>query len=123
MHLLSRIFMKKYTLVGLVLLALPFLANAQPSIQSMLQAVGSILSSLVSLALGLAVVLFLFGVLKYVNAGVDEGSRAYARQLMIWGIVALFVMVSVTGLVALLSSTTQINPGGSLPIPTLPPVP
>ncbi len=115
--------MKKYTLVGLALLALPFLANAQPSIQSMLQAVGSILSSLVSVAIGLAVVLFLFGVLKYVNSGDDEGSRADARQLMIWGIVALFVMVSVTGLVQLLSSTTQIDSGGFLPVPTLPPVP
>ena len=114
--------MKKYTLVGLALLALPFLANAV-SIQSMLQTAGTILTSLVSFAIGLAVVLFLFGVLKYVTSGDDEGSRADARQLMLWGIVALFVMVSVTGLVGLLTSTTDIQSGGILPVPTLPPIP
>ena len=115
--------MKKYTLAALGLLALPFLANAQGTVGGLLTLVGTILTSLVPVAIGLAVVLFLFGVVKYVAAGDDEGGRADARQLMIWGIVALFVMVSVWGLVALLGTTVGVTPGGTGTVPTLPPVP
>ena len=115
--------MKKYTLVGLGLLALPFLANAQATVASLLQLVGTTLNSLVPLAIGLAVVIFLFGVIKYVTAGDDEAGRESSRQLMLWGIIGLFVMVSVWGLVQVLNSTTSINQGGSGTGPTLPTVP
>ncbi len=115
--------MKKYTLAALGLLALPFLANAQASVQSLLTLVGTILTSLVPIAIGLAVVLFLFGVVKYVAAGDDEAGRSSGRQLMLWGIVALFVMVSVWGLVSLLGTTVGVTQGGTGTVPTLPAVP
>ncbi len=115
--------MKKYTLVGLALLALPFLANAQATVGSLLTLVGTTLSALVPLAIGLAVVLFLFGVIKYVTAGDNEEGRKNGRQLMLWGIVGLFVMVSVWGLVMVLNTTTGIGQGGTGTAPTLPSVP
>ncbi len=115
--------MKKYTLVGLGLLALPFFANAQATVQTLLQLVGTVLNSLVPLAIGLAVVIFLFGVIKYVTAGDSEDGRKNGRQLMLWGIIGLFVMVSVWGLVLVLNSTTGIGQGGTGTAPTLPPVP
>lgn len=115
--------MKKYSLIALGLLALPMLANAQTTVGSLLQLVSRTLNSLVPLAIGLAVVIFLFGVIKFITAGGDEEGRKTARQMMLWGVIGLFVMVSVWGLVQVLNATTSINQGGTGTGPTLPAVP
>ena len=46
--------------------------------------------------------MFLWGVLKYVLNASDD-AKAEGKQFMLWGIIALFVMVSVWGLVNLIS--------------------
>lgn len=48
--------------------------------------------------LGLAVLGFLWGVLKYVAAGSDEKKLAEGRAVIGYGLVAIFVMVSFFGL-------------------------
>ena len=115
--------MKKYSLVALGLFLFPLLANAQATVGSLLRLVGTTLTSLVPLAIGLAVVIFLFGVIKYVTAGDSEEGRKNGRQLMLWGIVGLFVMVSVWGLVQVLNATTGVSQGGTGTLPILPAVP
>ncbi len=52
---------------------------------------------------GLAGVVFLVGVVGYVRAGDDTEKRAGGRDLMWFGIVALFVMISVWGFVNILT--------------------
>jgi hypothetical protein len=54
---------------------------------------------------GLALVLFIAGVLKFVSAGDNEEKRQGGRQMMLFGIIALFVMLSVWGFVNILSNT------------------
>ena len=56
-------------------------------------------------------VYFLIGVFQYIKTS-DEKLRKAAGQKMLWGIVGLFVMTSVWGLVNFLSSTTNISPAG-----------
>ena len=115
--------MKKYSIIFFGFLAFPFLAHAQATIGSLLSLVGTIITTLVPIAIGLAVVVFLFGVIKYVTAGDSEDKRSEGRQLMLWGIIGLFVMVSVWGLVMVINSTTGVTQGGTGTIPNLPPVP
>ncbi len=67
----------------------------------------------------LALVMFLVGVLKYVKGGDNEEAREAGRGLMLFGIIALFVMTSVWGLVKILYST--IFPASSFEMPALPP--
>ncbi len=69
--------------------------------------------------IGLALVMFLVGVLKYVKSGDNEEAREAGRGLMIFGIIALFVMVSVWGFVKILFST--FFPGDEFRMPSLPP--
>ena len=57
----------------------------------------------------LGLVYFLWGVSKFVGAGGDESSRTEGRQMMIHGIIALFVMVSVWGLVQIIVDTFSIT--------------
>ncbi len=69
--------------------------------------------------IGLAVVMFLVGVLKYVKSGDNEEAREAGRGLMIFGIIALFVMVAVWGFVKILFTT--FFPNDRFEIQALPP--
>lgn len=61
------------------------------------------LTPMVTLLVSLAVVTFIYGVFKFVKSeGEDKQS---GREFMFWGIVGLFVMVSLWGLVSILQST------------------
>ncbi|MDD5068851.1 MAG: hypothetical protein PHS53_00950 [Candidatus Pacebacteria bacterium] len=73
------------------------------------------LSQLVPLFISAAVVLFLYGVLTYILAGGDEEKRSAGRNTMIYGIIAIFVMVSVWGLVNLLRDSLQLNQANNVP--------
>jgi len=65
----------------------------------------NILDPLIVVLIGVAVVLFLYGIIKYVSSGDDEAKRKEAKNYIVYGIVVLFVMVSVWGLVNLLAGT------------------
>lgn len=93
---------KKYIPVFLALT--PFFALAA-TVTSLIGTIMSILNVVVPLLIALAVVIFLWGVVQYITAGGDEEKRKGARNTMIWGIVGLFVMVAVWGLVNVLIST------------------
>jgi hypothetical protein len=38
---------------------------------------------------------------------------------MIWSVVALFVMVSIVGIINFIGNAVGVNQGGSLPVPTV----
>lgn len=60
----------------------------------------------VPLLIGLAVVVFFWGLVKYLNAGMGDAKNIKeARDLMIWGIIAITVMVSVWGIVKVVQTT------------------
>ena len=65
--------------------------------------------SVIPLIFALAVVSFVWGVVQYVINSDDETKKTKGRDFMIWGIVALAVMVSVWGLVRILGNTFGIN--------------
>jgi hypothetical protein len=78
-----------------------------------------IVRRLIPLAVALGLVVFLWGMLRFIYAAGNEQAIAAGRSLMVWGIITLFVMVSVWGLVALLNNTLGIAPGGNVTVPTL----
>jgi hypothetical protein len=69
--------------------------------------IGCIFSNLIKLILAMAVVVFLWGIFKFMTAEGDD--KQAGRQLMFWSIVGIFVMVSVWGLVNVLQSTFTLN--------------
>lgn len=82
--------------------------------------VGSWVKMALPLIISIAVVWFVWNVFQYAVAG-DEEKKAQAKGQMIWGIVGIFVMVSVWGLVGILQSTfgtgsATANIGSQLPI-------
>ena len=62
-----------------------------------------IISPLVALLIGIALALFLWGLVRYLKSGLgDKAELEKAKTMMTWGIVVLAVMVSVWGLVQVL---------------------
>ncbi len=79
------------------------------------------LSLLVYVVMGIAMLLFFWGIIKYVMAGAtNEEGRTDARNLIVYGIIGLFVMVTIWGLVYFLAGTFGIGIGGTTAIPGLP---
>jgi hypothetical protein len=64
-----------------------------------------ILRSFWPVLITLAVIVFTMGVIKYVANADDSTKREEGRNFMIYGIIGLFVMVSVWALVGILSNT------------------
>lgn len=83
---------------------------ASPKIQDVFSYMSCILNiAVVPLIFSLALASFVFGVVQYVLNESDEGKREKGKQFMVWGIIALTVMVSVWGLVNMLGSTFNID--------------
>lgn len=74
-----------------------------------------IIKSLIGLAMALGLFYFMWGIVKYLLAYDDEKARTESIKTITYGLIALFVMVAVWGLVQLLSTT--ILGGGQVGIP------
>lgn len=69
----------------------------------------TLVSSVVPLLFTLAVVGFIYGIIQYFLNPDNEEKRKKGKSYMIWGIIALFVMVSMWGLVGILTKTFGIQ--------------
>src|SRR3989344_3631888 len=74
------------------------------TIPLIIEDVTAIVEAVIPLLFGLAFVYFLWGMYTYIKAASTEGKEG-ARETIIYGIIGLFVMVSVWGLVNLLNTT------------------
>lgn len=77
--------------------------------------IGSIINTSLPIVVALALLFFFYGLARFVLAAGDEEAKKKGKDTMIWGIVALFVMVSVWGLVAFLGNALGIRQGEGLP--------
>lgn len=81
-----------------------------PKVQDLFNYVSCIINiSVIPLIFSLALAFFVYGVMQYVLNEADEGKREKGKQFMVWGIIALTVMVTVWGLVSLLGNTFGLN--------------
>ncbi len=109
---------------GLVLL--PVLALAQGTNTFGTNRINNILTgfkSLVNTALivlsGVAVLVFIYGIIRYVLSANDAEKRKEARGYMIYGVVAFAIIAGLYGLSNALLDFFGIGSGGSLTIPQI----
>jgi len=113
--------MKKTALFSSLFFFTPLLALAQTllPIRNLVAALNGIIIALVPLLIGAAVVAFFWGLLVYIfqsgKKGHDKG-----KKVMIAGIAALFIMVSLWGIIALLQGALGVS--GNV-VPTVPAIP
>ena len=103
-----------YYLSTIPLQLAPAITIAQ-TIDSVLDEVESILPGIIQVLILLATVVFLLGIITYITAGGDEKKLSEGKKYMLWGIVGVFVMVAMWGIVMLIVNTFNLG-GGQIPI-------
>jgi hypothetical protein len=110
--------MRKQLLPIASFLLFPALAMAQ-TLGSMLGLFTRIINALMPFIVALAVLFFMIGVFQFVRAPGDD-DRTEGRNRMIYGIIGIFVMVSIWGFVNLLAATFRLDSTYIPPLPTFP---
>ncbi|MBM2817933.1 MAG: protein of unknown function with transrane region [Parcubacteria group bacterium] len=102
------------------LYALPIFAFADVTdANSLFSTAQDILKKILPLIISVAVIYFVYNAFSYMIAA-DEEKKGEAKSKMIYGIIALFVMVSVWGLVGILSGTFGFSTTNAPTLPGLP---
>lgn len=112
------LFKKDYYFILLMATVLPVVVLAEEGLFGILELAARFIGNLIPLVIGLAVLYFLYGVLGFIQAK-DADQQKEARMTMLSGIIILFVMVSIWGLVGLISDTLDLS--NNVPnVPSLP---
>ena len=86
---------------------------------SLVTAIRALLNSLIPILIALAVIYFFWGLITFIRASGDEKKRAEGKGQMLWGIIAIAVMVSIFGIIAWLQSTLGVQTGSVILPPTI----
>ena len=99
----------KYGLLSAGMLAPVLSFAALSGVKSLTTDIGVIVSSVTPIIMTLAFIYFFWGIAQFVlkDAGNDK-TREDGKKKILWGIVAIFVMVSITGIVHWIGSTLDI---------------
>ena len=79
----------------------------------------NLVSQAVPLLIGLALVWFFYGLVLYIWKGKEGGeSLEKSKQFMMYSIVAIFIMVSIWGIITLIQTTLGISPTTNMSFPS-----
>ncbi|MEK7606133.1 MAG: hypothetical protein AAB458_00860 [Patescibacteria group bacterium] len=106
------------------LLALPVLVLAQgggnlSNTKLLLTSFRQVITTLTIIAASLALLVFIWGLVKYIANAEDEGAKEGGRRLMVQGAIALFVLFAIFGIIRWIGIEVGITPGTP---PILPPI-
>ena len=112
--------MKKVIIVALAFA--PALAFAQQlsGIEDLVKSIGRLVELALPIVVGIALLAFFWGLVKFIFAAGDETAKDKGKRIMLWGLIALFVMVAVWGLVKFIANALEIDTGGTIEVPTVP---
>lgn len=90
-----------------------FAANAN----TILNEISSLIGLATPIVVALALLYFFWGLANYILNQGDEKKKDQGKHIMIWGIIALFVMVSVWGIINVIQNTFNIDSQHSINVP------
>ena len=116
--------MKK--IVAFVAVFAPALASAQAitDVNTLTYKLTNIGNTIIEILIAFAVLYIIFNVVRYIMSANDPAKRKEIGVGILWGIVGLFVILSIWGLVNILSNTFRTNtnaPTQSFPTLNYPP--
>lgn len=103
------------------LAVLPLPAHAISDFTGFINQLKIWLNDVVGILIGIALIVFIWGIVKFIGSGSDDG-RAEGRKRMGWGIIGLFVIIAVWGIINFLSSSLNLTTTAPT-APTLPSLP
>jgi hypothetical protein len=114
------------TLVVSFSVIFPFFAHAStPTLFTVFCTLAELIGIATPVVVALALLGFIWGLAMYLmnlGAGGEDKDKKKGREIMVYGVLTLFVMLSVFGIVNMLQATFQVNNGTVIP-PTFQGVP
>ena len=107
----------KLQITALFTLAFPALALAQ-GLATTVDNLGGLVDSLIPIAFSAALLFFFYGLAIFVLKSGGE-DQARGKSIMLWGVIALFIMASITGIISFLGTSIGLdtNSGGNFNVP------
>jgi Ni,Fe-hydrogenase I cytochrome b subunit len=89
----------------------------------LIRALGGLINTSIAIVIALGLLAFFWGLAKFIfKVGGDEKAVDDGKRIMKWGLIALFVMVSVWGIIRFIDEAILSSSGGvSSPFDSLPP--
>ena len=112
--------MKKVIIAALALTPAFAFAQDLSNVNQLVSAIGDLVNLALPIVVGIALLAFFWGLVKFIFAQGNEESKADAKKIMLWGLIALFVMVAVWGIVRFIGTALGINQGDTIIVPDVP---
>lgn len=117
---------KKISLAVLAFAAIliPAIASAQfgedprlSNVQTLVLSIDRIVGFLVPIVFTLGLVAFFWGLAVYIFTAASDEGKTRGRRIMVGGIIALFIMASIWGIVSFIGQALDIGSEGSQTVP------
>ncbi len=111
--------MKKFIYAGLAFA--PVLAFAQNfgNILGLVTSLGTIIAKIIPIMFALAIIYFFWGLIVFLRAAGDPKAKEAGQNQMIWGVIAIAVMLSIYGLVYWLQQNLGVTNNSAIQPPTV----
>ena len=101
--------MKKFIYPSLLIIPSLTFAQSLGNLTTLVSNLKNLINSIIPLLLAVAVMYFFWGLVTFIRAAGDPKKVDEGKSIMIWGIVALFVMVSLWGILNWLGTTANLT--------------
>lgn len=91
-------------LVAAVML-LPELALAAPDLKGLIQKFVNVIIIMIPVGSGIALLVFFYGLTKYIFNQSNANEKENSKHIIVWGLVGLFVLFSIYGIVNVFKAT------------------
>lgn len=108
------IFGEKSIFSSALILSLTPLTVHAATLDALVDAVADTVATFLPTLLLLAVLVFFWGLVKFISHAGDEKAIADGKQLMVWGMITIFVMVSLWGIVAFFQQELGLDAAADL---------
>ncbi|HRH25557.1 MAG TPA: pilin [Parcubacteria group bacterium] len=112
--------MKKLLYTALALGPSVAFAQTLGGVNTLLDSISRLVDTALPVVVGLALLAFFWGLMKFIFAAGNEDNKEDGKRIMIYGLIGLFVMVAVWGLVGFIADNLNVDTGGSANVPTVP---
>ena len=112
--------MKKVIIASLMFAPAFVFAQQLTGIENLVSSIGRLVGLALPIVVGIALLAFFWGLVKFIFAQGNEESKADAKKIMLWGLIALFVMVAVWGIVRFIGDALDIQQGDTIIVPDVP---
>jgi len=69
----------------------------------------AILNPVIYLMFSVALLVFIYGIYKFIGNASDEKAREQGKQSIVWGLVGMLIMVSVFGIIKFILGTFDLS--------------